>query len=322
MQEKKVLTTNDLVFKKVFASPGNSHILIGFINDILALQVDEVTIIDTYNIRSFYDEKGNPDLRYTQVDVLAKLKDGSLIGIEMQVYRQLLYRERALFYTAGTYIANYGKHELIDGEFRYRKMDVDYSALRPVYSICIMMENEFQEDNQPIHTFTLYDRKNQLAYKKVNHHELFNIVFLELKKSSAEMQANIKEWFDYFLQGKVSKGAPQYVQEACKVASYLSLSEEEKNMIDTREKARQDHIAIQATAWIEGKEKGRAEGRAEGRTEGRAEGRAEGMTEGMAVLISNMKKNGKSVEEIAKLIELPKEEIEQFLAGTYKIVEN
>ena len=311
MQKKKVLSTNDLVFKKVFASPQNSHILIGFINDILGLHVEEVTIIDTYNIRSFYDAKGNPDLRYTQVDVLAKLKDGSLVGIEMQVYKQLLYRERALFYTAGTYVSNYGKHELLNGAFIHRKMDVDYSALRPVYSICIMMENEFPEDNQPIHMFTLYDRKNQLVYKKVNHHELFNIVFLELRKSSAEMQANIKGWFDYFLQGKVSKDAPQYVHEACKEANYLSMSEEEKGMIDAREKARQDFIAIQATAWIEGEEKGMAEGMAEGMAKGMAEGKAKGTAE----LIATIKKNGKSIAEIANFIGMPKEEVEQFLAG-------
>jgi conserved hypothetical protein (putative transposase or invertase) len=305
MQEKKVLTTNDLVFKKVFASPQNSHILIGFINDILDIQVDEVTIMDTYNIRSFYDENGNPDLRYTQVDVLAKLKDGSLVGIEMQVYKQLLYRERALFYTAGTYVSNYGKHELMQSNMNYRKMDIDYSALRPVYSICIMMENEFSEDNQPIHMFTLYDRKNQLVYKKVNHHELFNIVFLELKKSSVEMQANIKEWIDYFLQGEVSKGAPEYVQEACKEANYLSLSEEEKGMIDAREKARQDYMAIQSYAWIEGIEKGKAEGIEMGKVEGKAEGKAE--------IISAMVRNGKSVQEISELISMTKEEVEQFL---------
>jgi len=39
IDKEKVLTTKDLVFKKVFASPQNNHILIGFINDILDLSV-------------------------------------------------------------------------------------------------------------------------------------------------------------------------------------------------------------------------------------------------------------------------------------------
>ena len=299
MQKRKVLTTNDLVFKKVFASPQNSHILIGFINDILGLAVEAVTIVDTYNIRSFYDEKGNPDLRYTQVDVLAQLQDGSLIGIEMQVYRQLLYRERALFYTAGTYVSNYGRHDLRQDNVNYQRMDVDYSALRPFYSICIMMENEFLEDNQSIHMFSLYDRDNQIIYKKVNHHELFNIVFLELKKSSAEMQTNIKEWVDYFLQGEVSEDAPKYVQEACKAASYLSLSEEEKGMIDAREKARQDALAREAYVWLEG----------------RADGKAE--------IIVAMAQKGKNSQDIADLIGMPKEDVEKYLTNNYEtLVEN
>jgi hypothetical protein len=37
MEQRKVITTENLIFKKIFASPQNSHILMGFINDILGL---------------------------------------------------------------------------------------------------------------------------------------------------------------------------------------------------------------------------------------------------------------------------------------------
>ena len=62
MQQKRVITTEDLVFRKIFASPQNSHILIGFINDILGLDVTEVSVENTYNIKSFYDENRNPNV--------------------------------------------------------------------------------------------------------------------------------------------------------------------------------------------------------------------------------------------------------------------
>ena len=293
MKEKRVLATEDLVFKKVFASPQYSHILAGFINDILGLDVTEVSLEDTYNIQSFYDEKGNADLRYTQVDVLARLRDGSLVGIEMQVYKQALYRERALLYTAQNYVGNYGKQDLMVADTAYRRADAKYSALRPVYSICIMLENEFLEDDQPIHHFILYDKENEMIYKKVNHQDLLNIVFLELKKSSSKMQGNIKEWFDYFMRGEVSEKAPNYVQEACKVASYQRLSKKEKDMIDAKEKREQDAIAREMYVW--------------------GEGRAEGKAEGKAEIISLMASKGKSHEEIAELIGLNQEEIEDLL---------
>ena len=202
MKEKKVLTTNDLVFKKVFASPQNSHILIGFINDILELEVEEATVEDTYNIQSFYDEKGENDLRYTQVDVLARLKDGSLVGVEMQVYKEILYRERALYYTCQNYADNYGKHELLLADEGYRRHEMKYSALRPVYTICILLRKEFAEDDRPIRRFGLCDLETHDSYRKVKGQEILNIVFLELEKSSPSMQKNIKEWFGYFLRGR------------------------------------------------------------------------------------------------------------------------
>ena len=243
MIEKKVLPTNDILFKKVFSSPQNSHILIGFINDILGLEVVEVTIENTYNIQSFYVEGVHPELKYTQVDVLARLVDGRLITIEMQLHKQALFRERELYYVSENYISNYGKHELETIGKGYTKGELKYSALRPVYSICIMAENEFPEDEEPIHKFRLYDEKNNMPYKSIKFGDLMVLVFLELKKYSEEMAENIKEWFEYFIYGQVSEKAPNYIKEACRVVRYQNLEKEEREMVDAREKAEQDALA-------------------------------------------------------------------------------
>lgn len=66
-------------------------------------------------------------------------------------------------------------------------------------------------------------------------------------------------------------------------------------MIDAREKARQDAMAREAYVWLEGKAEGKAE------------------------IISAMKKNGKSVEEIAEFIGMLKEEVAQFLTKSYEV---
>ena len=104
--KERVLTTEDLVFRKVFASPQYSHILMGFINDVLDLGVTKVHVEDTYNIRTFYEENKKPKRGYTQVDVLARLGNGSLVTIEMQVRKRAWFRERALFYLNEAYISN------------------------------------------------------------------------------------------------------------------------------------------------------------------------------------------------------------------------
>jgi F0F1-type ATP synthase, subunit b len=253
MEKKKVLPVNDLLFKKVFSSPQYSHILIGFINDVLGLDVEEVTIENTYNIKSFYNENKETSLRYTQVDVLARLKSGGLVTIEMQLHKQALFKERALYYVSELYTANYGMHTLESKELGYMNSELKYSALRPIYSICIMAETEFKEDKEPIHEFSLYDIKHKRVYKGIQNQELVKMVFLELSKYTEDMDKNIKDWFTYFKQGQVEKNAPVYIKDACKIASYQNLEEEERKMIDAREKAEQDALAREYYVAMEAK---------------------------------------------------------------------
>jgi conserved hypothetical protein (putative transposase or invertase) len=300
-KQEKVLTTNDVVFKKVFASPQNSHILMGFINDILELNVTEVSVENTYNIKTFYDEDKHPHIRYTQVDVLARLGDGRQVTIEMQVCAQKLFKERALFYVTEIYSANYGKHELEDNSGRYTTNERKYSALRPVYSVCIMLENEFTEDDSPIHQFKLYDNENKLYYQNVAKEELLTLVFLEIKKSSSAMKENIKAWFDYFRTGEVAKDMPKYLQDACKVAKYQNLEEVEKDMISARQKAIDGALAREDYVWDQGK------------AEGKVEGKAEGKAEALVGIIQKLSDKGKSIKEIASLIDVDETEIKSIV---------
>ena len=288
-KQERVLTTNDLVFKKVFASPQNSHILIGFINDILELGVTEVSVENTYNIRTFYDERKRPYVRYTQVDVLARLSDGRQVTIEMQVCGQKLFKERVLFYVMEIYAANYGKQELENNVGKYAISEKKYSALRPVYSVCVMVENEFSKDGNPIHKFRLHDEKNDIYYENSDEEDLVTMVFLELKKSSNEMKKNIKAWFDYFKTGEVAKEAPLYLQEACRVAKYQNLEKEERDMISARQKAIDGAQAREDYVWDKGVEEGLARGKIE--------------------LLRTLLSRGKTIQEIADFTGMSEEEI-------------
>ena len=313
-KQKKVLPTRDLIFRKVFASPQNSHILIGFINDILDLDAKEVTVKDTYNIQSFYDVNQDVKMGYTQVDILAQLQDGSLVTIEMQVYKQLLFRERALFYAAETYVSNYNKHELEAIDKVYTKGELKYSSLRPIYSICIMVENEFMDDENPIHTFHLYDTEHNLPYRNIHNQDLVTMVFLELKKSSDAMKQNIKDWFLYFKTGEVTEEAPDYVKEACHVASYHNLRREEKAMIDAREKAEQDELARYYYIMYETEKKMlEAKEKAREAEEKAREAEKKGEQKGKSYFVQKMIAKGKTIQEIADFVELSEREIEELI---------
>jgi len=188
----------------------------------------------------------------------------------------------------------YAKKDQENIDKRYSKNEWKYSALRPVYSICILVENEF-EDTNPIHTFHLYDKEHDLSYKSRYDEELITMVFLELEKSSGKVDKNIKEWFEYFRTGEVSEDAPKYMQQACEVASCHNLEREEMDMISAREKAEQDALAREHYVWMQGKEDGKAEGKAEG----------------MLIIIQRMLARGDSMDEIEEITGLSKDAIEK-----------
>ena len=295
--QKKVLPTSDLLFKKVFASPQNSHILIGFINDVLELGVTEVTIEDTYDIRMFYDENKEPRFRYTQVDVQARLTSGAIVTIEMQLCKKKLFKERALYYTTNVYGSNYGMHSLEIKDCGYGRDEIKYSALRPVYCVCVMADNELTDNDDPISIFQMYDRKHERAYRGIDGTELLTMVFLELRKYNEGMQKNIRDWFDYFRQGEVEENAPEYIKDACKMANYQKLSEEERQVISREELYREDMKAREWYVWEEGKTAGLEEGREEER----------------ANIIKSMISRGKTIEEISEFTGLSEDEIKNII---------
>ena len=297
IKKDKVLTTRDVVFKKVFASPENNHILIGFINDILELGVTSVTVENTYNIKAFYDAIEEPEMRYTEVDVLARTADGSQVIIEMQVCSQEWFAERALYYTTETYGSNYGKPELEDLSKSYAVAGRKYSALRPTYGIFIMVDDFFKEDNKPIHHFVFHDIANDIIYKNSHNQELIAMFFLELGKSSPIMKKKVSRWFDYFNSGRVDTDAPKYLKKACEVANFHNLSEEEVNMISAREKAQQDAGAREAYVWYSGVK----------------EGKEKGLAAGKSSIIQAMITRGKTIEEIVDFTGITEDEIQTVL---------
>ena len=130
------------------------------------------------------------------------------------------------------------------------------------------------------------------------------MVFLELKKSSPKMKKNIRNWFEYFRAGEVAEDAPEYVREACELASYQNLREEEKNMISAREKAEQDAYAREAYRLRVAEERGMEQGLEQGREYNLVR---------LATIVQRMLGNGKSIQEIEELTGITSEEIEGVL---------
>ena len=235
---------------------------------------------------------------------MARLADGRQVTIEMQVVPQKLFIRRAFYYAVEVYVSNHGKQSLMNEESGLSKGEEKYEALKTVYGINILANNTF-EDDDPIHEYEIYDVRHKVNIKEQTGQEEIRTIFLEIKKTSDEMKANMKSWFDYFNTGTVGEDAPKYIQEACDLASFGKLEKEEQNMVSEIEKSIEATVAREAYIWDEARADGEAKGRAEGEAKGRAEGKAE--------VIKTLASKGMSLEEIVALVDMDKDKIKSII---------
>ncbi|MBG9989108.1 PD-(D/E)XK nuclease family transposase [Aerococcaceae bacterium DSM 111176] len=79
------MPTNDLLFKKTFASAGHEEILIGFLQDVLQVDVESVKVKQPYHIDQFKYALEPGALLKTEVDLLATSASGEIFTVEMQL---------------------------------------------------------------------------------------------------------------------------------------------------------------------------------------------------------------------------------------------
>lgn len=95
------------------------------------------------------------------------------------------------------------------------------------------------------------------------------------------------------------------MEEAWGVIKELSADERERLLAEDREKTRRDNAAYYETGLVEGI----ATGVEKGRAEGLAEGRLEGRMEGYASIITHMRAQGLSPEQISSFTGITLDEI-------------
>lgn len=57
----KISRTNKLLFKKLFTTPGNEYILLGFINDMLGMNFKSVKICKPYDLKEIDPRKSKAE---------------------------------------------------------------------------------------------------------------------------------------------------------------------------------------------------------------------------------------------------------------------
>ena len=125
--------------------------------------------------------------------------------------------------------------------------------------------------------------------------ELLVLGFLSLKNDVLNTQHAAYHWHYYFKTGEVKTDAPDYIKEAKKKTDFLTLEEEEKEMIMKIDKAR----AIAEAELEYARDEGMAKGLKIGMENGRPEEQKRNMEE-KRVLLLNLMQTSLSLKGISE----------------------
>ena len=157
----------DYAFKKIFGSAQSKDILISFLNALIYKGNSTIKDLEIINPNLPPRVQG---LKDTYLDVKAKLNDGTLVIIEMQVLNVQSFGKRVIFNAAKTYA-----FQLQAGE--------GYRMLKPVIALTLTDFEMFANREQLISRF-VYREKNDGFFYPDNGIEL---VFVELPKFTKEL---------------------------------------------------------------------------------------------------------------------------------------
>jgi predicted transposase/invertase (TIGR01784 family) len=293
----------DLVFKNLIGQ--DKVACLGLICAILGWNENDVEsfdFVDTHLIPADFDAK------LGILDILVKLKEGTLINIELQSSFQTYYPKRALYYWASKYASQLEK----GGK---------YSGLSKVIGIHILTQQQFKEYPGVHNIFDVCHRDTGFQAKMFNDFELH---FIELEKFESVHQDALSKWC-LFLKDPNMIDKELFTEAGLKRAyeelERMSSDKNQRAIYDSRIKMLRDIATEREAQRMEGKAEGIAEGRAEGKAEGRAEGiaegraqgKAEGRAEGIAHLVRKMYLNGINLDMIASSCELSLDEVQRIV---------
>lgn len=250
MQPIGIRPTNDFAFKKTFGSPENKVALISLLNAILTLPVPivDVTIENPFNLQDFHDDK------LSILDIRAVDQRDAIYDVEMQLSTYSGLVKRIVFYGCEVYAG-----QLKAGD--------DYSELKPVYSICLLQGQLWDDSPKVHHAFRLVDRDSGRLLEETFEIHTLELGWYTLRESELETASLLDRWLYWLLHAHQYDAAtlvslfpqPEF-QKATDSIDRIAKKTEDKAMYDTREKAIRDQRWILNAARREAREEGREEG--------------------------------------------------------------
>ena len=285
----------DFGFKKLFGTAFNKILLIDFLNQVLGgkEKIEDLTYLNNEALG-----KTKTD-RSAIFDLYCENEKGEKFIVELQNVKQEYFIDRSIFYSTFPIQSQAPKGK-----------GWDYQ-LKAVYTIGLLNFSFPGTDSQEryLREVMLMDKhSHEIFYEKLT------FIYLEIpkfNKGEEELENRFDKWL-YVLknlsefQERPAKLQEKIFEKLFEEAEIAKLNQEEMKNYDESLKVYRDNQNTLAYAIKESMKEGMQQGMEQGREEGRKEGRQEEKME----IAKMLKKNGVSIELIAKSTGLTQEQIE------------
>ncbi|MCB0522775.1 MAG: Rpn family recombination-promoting nuclease/putative transposase [Lewinellaceae bacterium] len=283
LKERYINPLTDFGFKKLFGTEPNKVLLIDFLNQVLPdRKIKDLTYASNEKMgRSEMDRKAIFDLYCTGVD-------GEKFIVEMQKAKQNFFKDRSVFY------ASFPIQE------QEKKSEWDYK-LEPVYFVGILdfIFDDHKHEEELLHLVELKNQRCEVFYEKLK------FIYIELpkfQKSEEELETHFDKWLYVFTHLYQLTDRPKKLQERIfarlfEAAEIARFAPEERKAYEDSLKYYRDMKNVVDTA------------KEEGLVEGMEKGIEKGMEKKSIEIARQMKTEGFSDEQIARLTGLTSNEI-------------
>ena len=237
-KEKKYNLKNDVIFQTFFSRKGNEEFLIDFLNALLNKDIKSIEVREEVNLeRLSKEEKGG------RLDLQAKLEDGTIISIEMQLRNEYNIEERTTLYS-GKVIS------------RETERGTDYEDINQVIMINILGYNFLNVEDYISETAIVLEKHRD--YEVLTGLKWYFIELPKFRKQNPDMNEKINQWLafidDYNKEMiKVAEEKNDKLKKARIEMNYLTGDAEVRRLAELREKWEMDRISAINHATRKGK---------------------------------------------------------------------
>ena len=283
-ENKKYNLKNDVIFKAFFARKENEIFLIDFLEALLNIKIKTIKINEEVNLEQLsVDEKGG------RLDLQAKLDDGVIVNIELQIKNNFNIKERTTVYSSKVI-----SREVARGS--------DYKDVSKVIMINILGYNLLEFDEYISETVIVLDKHRD--YEMLKGIKWYFIELPKFRKKNPDLNDKIDQWICFIDESnkeavKMAENKNKVLKKARKELDYLTGDAAVRRWAELRDKWEMDDYFIKKYAKEEGEKIGEKIGEKKGEKKRGKE------------IAKNLLKMGMEIPKVIEATGLDKEEIEK-----------